>query len=836
MKIAKLNQQFAKAIEQGQYVRAEEYGTKALKFEETSLSVEERIKTLMLFGKLYTQTNKISKALTYYLQAENLCQSFNAEKHLVTVYSLLGYFYKKQNLTQKSVQYFRQAYKIQKKNNYQDNRYKIIAELANGYTVLEDYVQAQVFYEILIANYRKKRQKKQEIEVIEQLAVIATITENYTKAIGYQSLLLKHFQKQKNSVRVSEIYNDLGFLYQRKKDAPGALSYFNLSTEFTQQKITKLPQSNKITLLVNTGVAYTNIESFSKAKKYFRQALRMTEPQEIKQAEIYNYLGANYYLSGNNPQALNVVEKAIEIASSKKAWSILLISYDLLSRIYKAEENKKRARDYQNKYLEVEKKLEQEKQQLKRAASQNLKLMEQQEARIKRVLAEQRQLKELKDSQEKQKKDLELKNNLVKLQTKELALLKKAQELSLANAQRTQLEKVRQKQALLISQGKLREANLAKAKTQAALELERKEAEKKLQAKENQKQMALLTSQKKLQQQEITRQKERAKFAVGIIISVVCILGLVVFMLFITNRNRRKLKKQKAQIEEQNFEITSQNEELHQQQEEIMAQRDNIEKKNTQLNAQHHHIQQSIKAALTIQRAVLPTIKKVNDLLPEHFILYRPKDVVSGDFYWLVKVENRTTLAVVDCTGHGVPGAFMAVMGNSSLNSIVRDNKVKEPATILTLLNEEIEMLLSQKEKGYKNGMDMAIITWEEKQNQIEMVFAGAKRPLYLFAHNSNELQHIKGSRHSIGSISPVFTQNHLTLNKGDTIYLCSDGYCDQNNVNRKKFGSKRFEKLLSECQDQKMEKQKEVIDQALSDHMGEASQRDDVIVVGLRF
>jgi serine phosphatase RsbU (regulator of sigma subunit)/tetratricopeptide (TPR) repeat protein len=753
----------------------------------------------------------------------------------VTIYHQLGYFYKNQRLTSKSVQYFRQAYEIQQKNNYQAHKYQIIEELATGYAILENYEQAQFFYEKLIKHYQKTKQKQQEAEITEQLATIAAITKNYTQAIGYQSRLLRYYQKQNNTVKVSEIYNNLGFLYQRKKDESGALSYFNLSTEVIQQELPKLSQDNQVTLLVNSGVAYTNIESFSKAKKYFRQALRLTKAQKLKQAEIYNYLAANYYLSGNNAQALMALGEAIDIAAPQKAWSILLISYDLLARIYQAEENKKRARNYQKKYEEVAKKVAQERQQLAREVAQNNQSMERQEARIKKVLAEQRQLKELKDAQEKQKKDLALKNNLVELQTKELALLKKAQELSLANVQRTQLEKVRQEQALLISQGKLREANLAKAKTQTALELERKEAEKKLQAKENQKQMALLQSQKKIQQQEIKRQKERARFAIGIIVSVVCILGLALFTLFISNRNRRKLKKQKIQIETQNTEIVAQNEELFQQQEEIVSQRDNIEKQNKKLNTQNEHIQQSIKAALTIQKAILPTVDKLNSALPEHFVLYRPKDIVSGDFYWLLQEGNRTTLAVVDCTGHGVPGAFMAVMGNSSLNSIIRDNKVKEPATILTLLNTEIEALLSQKEKGYKNGMDMAIIAWEEKQGEVNMTFAGAKRPLYLFA-DGQDLQKIKGSRHSIGSSEPVFEQLNLTLKKGDTLYLCSDGYCDQNDARRKKFGSKRFEELLVTSQDQPMDKQKEIIEKALTDHMGEESQRDDVLVVGLRF
>jgi serine phosphatase RsbU (regulator of sigma subunit) len=452
------------------------------------------------------------------------------------------------------------------------------------------------------------------------------------------------------------------------------------------------------------------------------------------------------------------------------------------------------------------------------------------------VLAEKRQLKEMKDIQEKQRKDLALKNNLVALQQKELALLKKAKELNQANAQRILLDKVRQEQALLISKGKLREANLAKAKTLATLEVERKEAEKRLQEKENQKHVALLNKEKKLQQQQIKQQKEKARYAIGIVILVVSILGLVLALLFVSNKNRQKLKKQKVQIEEQNSEIISQNEELQQQQEEIVAQRDNIEEKNKLLGRQNHHIQQSIKAALTIQDAILPEDDKIAELVPDNFILYRPKDVVSGDFYWGEKLGNKHILAAVDCTGHGVPGAFMSMIGSNLLNRIVLEQKVSEPKDILSQLNQEIEKVLRQKEKGYKNGMDLAIIVWEKEGEKTKLTFGGAKRHMYCFKNGDNTIQKVNASRYSIGYANPVFEQKSFVFEQGDTLYLSSDGYVDQNNVKRKKFGSRRFEAMLSENQHLPMPEQKVVISRSLDEFMGGVEQRDDILVIGVKF
>ncbi|OJJ21593.1 hypothetical protein BKI52_13835 [marine bacterium AO1-C] len=837
VQIQRLNQQFAKAIEQKKYEQAASYGEQALATAKKHPNViPGKINTMVLFGKLCTCTNKVSEALSHYLEAEGLSQSFNFQLMLLDIYDGLGDLYQAQQLPKKAIQYFRQSYQIRQKKNYQRGLAHNLEQIAQNYFISEDYVKSALFYEKLLGFYRKKRQKEQQIRVTEQIALIHSFNEDYNKAVSHQLTLLNHYKKKKDIIKMSGVYNDLGFLYQRKRDVQTAISYFSLSSELIQQQRSTVQTATQTTLLINTGVAYTHIEAFNKARKYFKLALKNTQGQPLKQAEVYNYLASNHYLGGNNRQAITEVEKAINIAFPKKAWSILLVSYDLLSRIHQAETNKKKSLEYVAKYKRLKSQLQRDRQQKLNVVTRNLRLMERREAQIKNLLAEKRQLKELKDVQEKQKKDLALKNNLLELQNKELALLKKAKELDQSNAQRILLEKVRQEQALLISQGKLREANLEKIKTLTALELARKETEKKLQEKENQKKLALLEKEKKIQQQEIRQQKAKARYAIGIIILVVSILGLVLALLLITNKNRQRLKKQKALIEDQNAEIISQNEELYQQQEEITTQRDNIEEKNHLLNRQNQHIQQSIKAALTIQEAVLPDASKVSSLLPEHFVLYQSKDVVSGDFYWLEKMGDQIILAAIDCTGHGVPGAFMSVIGNSLLNSIVRERHILEPKEILSALNTEIEKVLKQKEKGYKNGMDLSLITWTTKDDHVDMKFAGAKRPIYHYKQEEDTLHKIQGSRYSIGFENPQFDQKTLVLDKGDTLYMSSDGFVDQNNAKRKKIGSKKFEQLLCDHQDLPMAAQKDLLEQTLNRHMQGVDQRDDILVIGLKF
>jgi len=835
LKVLQLHQQLETAIAQKQYTQAINLGKQALQLTNQHLFVQSKVKVLLSLGKLYTQTNKTSEALSYYLQAESFCQNYNNLTQLVKVHDQMGLFFMKYKLYKKALQYFRKSYQSRNKNRFPDNIVNV-ESIAFCHYILKDYNRAQLFYEKLLAMHRKQRNQQQVIQTLEQLALVASIGESYAPAIKYNLTLLKFYKKSGNIPKVSGIYNDLGFLYKRRNDLPTALSYFSLSSELLKKKKLTVPEKEKITLLVNTGVAYTNQESFNRARKYFQQAAQIAPDNSVKQAEIHNYAGSNYYLSGNNFQALKQVEQAIAIAQPRRAWGVLLTSYDLLARIYAQEGNNKKVREYKQKYRALYRQIQDEQKKTEQQASYNQALMNQQERRIKNLLAEQLQLQQLKDKQEKQQKDLALKNNLLKLQQQQLALYKKEKELDVANFQRAQLDKVRQQQALLISQGKLREAKLAQDKTLATLELERKNTEQKIKEAQNRQKLAKLESEKKIQQQKIEQQKLQERYAVGAIVLIGIILVLVTLGLINTRRNKRKLQKQNIKIEEQNGEIISQNEELHQQQEEIMAHQDAIEEKNSQLNRQNVKIHQSIKAAMNIQTSIAPDVAKMTHLLgEEHFILYRPKDIVSGDFYWLEKIQNRVYLAVVDCTGHGVPGAFMSLIGNNLLKQIVQLQRIKSPAEILNRLNREVEIVLKQKENGYQNGMDLALITWENKSNPVEITFSAAKRPFYYVSQGTDCLQKLKGDRYSIGFPNPEFTDQVIHLQKGDYIYLCTDGFVDQHNFKRKKIGSKNFEQLLFESHTLPLAEQKKSLETQLETHQGKMEQRDDILVVGLK-
>ncbi len=301
----------------------------------------------------------------------------------------------------------------------------------------------------------------------------------------------------------------------------------------------------------------------------------------------------------------------------------------------------------------------------------------------------------------------------------------------------------------------------------------------------------------------------------------------------------KKVKNRTLELEDKNQEIQAQNEELKQQHDEIEAQRDAINQQNKQLSERNHLISQSIRAAQAIQKAILPHQEKLNKLIPQHFIIYKPKDVVSGDFYWLNKVGDTIFIATIDCTGHGVPGAFMSLIGNTLLDKIIRVYKIFDPAKVLLNLHNEVFHTLRQNSDNNNYGMEMSLLSLKKKDGVYNISFCGAKHSLfYVPQGTSPSIVELKGDRRSIGGFQPQdisFNTQSIVLPVGTMIYTSSDGLKDQNNVQRKKFGSKQMNNLLVRIASLPLDIQKQEIEQVLDKHMVGTTQRDDILIIGIK-
>ncbi len=262
-----------------------------------------------------------------------------------------------------------------------------------------------------------------------------------------------------------------------------------------------------------------------------------------------------------------------------------------------------------------------------------------------------------------------------------------------------------------------------------------------------------------------------------------------------------------------------------------------VKERTVELHEKNKRITDSIRYAQTIQDAILPAKRILKKLFADHFVIYRPKDIVSGDFYWVTHVENYTFAAAVDCTGHGVPGAFMSMVGNTLLTDIVGVRRIFDPAIILQMLNEGVRAALHQKDSDNTDGMDVALCRIERQENWIEVTFAGAKRPLYYTSNG--EIEKLKGDNLSIGGVvrkkEYVFTNQKAILLAEDVIYLTSDGLIDQANPDKKKFGSTRFESLLKQFHARPFKEQKQMLSNQLDQHQLDAEQRDDITILALR-
>jgi serine phosphatase RsbU (regulator of sigma subunit) len=292
---------------------------------------------------------------------------------------------------------------------------------------------------------------------------------------------------------------------------------------------------------------------------------------------------------------------------------------------------------------------------------------------------------------------------------------------------------------------------------------------------------------------------------------------VVIFLLFVFNR-LRITRKQKGVIEQQKVEV-------EQQKEVVELAHDELEEKNQE-------IMDSIIYAKRIQSAILPPIKVVKEYLKESFILYKPKDVVAGDFYWLQHKNGKVLFAAADCTGHGVPGAMVSVVCNSGLNRSVREHGLTIPGEILDKTREIVVQEFKKSEEDVKDGMDIALCSIEGMKLQ----YAGAYNPLWII--RNGELIETKANKQPIGQFDnpEPYTTHSFDLEKGDAIYIFSDGYVDQFGGERgKKFKSKAFRELLLSIQDKNMEEQKKSIDETFETWIGDLEQIDDVCVIGVR-
>lgn len=335
---------------------------------------------------------------------------------------------------------------------------------------------------------------------------------------------------------------------------------------------------------------------------------------------------------------------------------------------------------------------------------------------------------------------------------------------------------------------------------------------------------------------KISDQESRIKTQLATLEKQKLILWFVLFALLLVSflgyymyRSYIIKKEANIKLEEKNRLISAQKDEIEKQRDEVAAQRD-------QISYQKKHITDSIMYAKRIQTALIPSLELFSDRL-EHFVLYKPLAIVSGDFYWVNSMGNKQLIIAADCTGHGVPGAFMSMLGVTLLNEIVNGKQVIMPDQIVEQLRQGVIKSLSQvaDEDSVKDGMDIAVCLLDFDRNKL--YFAGANNPLYLV--RNGELVHYRGDKMPVAIHYKMvpFTLHEIDLQKGDAFYIFSDGYADQfGGPRERKFMSAQLKETLLAMAGTPMLKQGERLNEIFEEWRGEASQVDDVTMIGVRY
>ncbi|MCS7005242.1 MAG: SpoIIE family protein phosphatase [Cytophagales bacterium] len=825
------------------------------------LEPKEKIKAYLLLGDIFRAKQQFSQSLNTYLQSAYLSENQKYYSLLAESYHKIGLLYLQRELHEKALENLQLAEK-KYLENYLQPPAEMYENLALVCSRLKKFTEAEDNYQKVLSLYAQQKNYEKQRFILRRLIILSNNSNNFEKAHSYTLQLKKLAEENQDKIEEAYCFNNLGYLSQKQGKQYEAGLFFEKAIHLLND-ITFYSRTKAI-ILNNAGITYTNQRQFENARRQYEKAreIFLQNKDMLSTAETDNYLAINAFYHKKMEDAISFAESAIKIAEPLEAYDILAASYKILSEIYSNEGSIDLYKYYQQKLIEVnQKQIELLSLQQKQQNTAQLEA-EKQESSFKLLIAntekQELALKQMILETEKQQQDLRLKEQ-------QLQLLQKEQELQKQLLSKQKLEKERAQQALLLAQQQLEAEKrnkeilaLQQQQEKQALQLREQEAIR----REQEKAIKLAQAQQKLQEIQIQEQK-KTQFYTRLVMALGTLLFLFVIYAYMRSQQRRKeltrlneeIKKQQIELQEKNAELLANEEELRQSYEELSAtketieqQRDELEKINRHITQQRDIIEQkninilsSINYASRIQKALLPSESYFRKFFNDAFIFYKPRDIVSGDFYWIDAKGNAITFAVADCTGHGVPGAFMSTIGIELLNNIILLRGVRQPDLILTTLNYSLTKLLYQQndEKTIRDGMDIAICHLELlSDSSYQLQFAGAKSPIVVFSNHQEIF--LKGDNKPIGGQQELelidYALHTLQLEKGDSIYMYTDGFQDAfGGPDNRKFMSKNFRKLLSDIHTQPFEEQKLILEHTLEDWIGTHQQIDDVCVVGVK-
>lgn len=801
-------------------------------------------KGLSNIGNALSDIGEYDKSLSYFNDASGFYVELSDSNGIANICLNIGRVLKMKGSFKEAKGYYHKALIIYEElENYHG--------MANCYNNIANVLSNEGNYTSSIEYYSKSLDISQKLDDESGKATtylnIGTVFSDQGRndsAIVYYLKSLKIHNKLGDKSGTSLCYINIGICYQFKGEYNNASENYFKALNIAEE----IGDKNKVSShLLNIGSVYMDQKEYDEALKYFERSLKIKEEIDDRYgiARCYSYIGDVYSVKNNPDQAISCYIRSLAINMEIGAKSGISRSYNDLGEIYMNIGNNRKALDYFYRALQLNQELDE----IHKIAKvcNNI-------ASIHLILADSLKANftmrkiHLDSALNYGKKAMELSEKM----NSPLQIYYAAQSLRQVYKEFGDYAKALDYAELFIT---IKDSIFSEDKTKALAEMGAKyKSEKKQLEIEN------LNKENDLKKAELVQSEEKRNrqlvmiysFVLGFII--ILVFSVILFRLFLQKKKANiLLAEQKEQIELQNSNLQQANEEINAQRDEIASQRDLVMDQKDRIEEQKNEIEDSIRYAKRIQNAVLPSDHSVQNILSNHFILFRPKDVVSGDFYWVSRSGNWTIAAVADCTGHGVPGAFMSMLGISFLNEIVRKNDFMNTGNILNDLRTSIIDALKQTgEAGtQKDGMDISIIAINS--GDCRAMWSGANNPLWIIRKPTGigpddrkdalcEIEEIKGDKMPVAVHERMdpFTSHNLGLNSGDRIYLFTDGYPDQfGGPKGKKYMHKSFKSLLLSLHNENLKEVSDSIEKELDNWMNgfgsKYEQVDDITVLGIQ-
>jgi tetratricopeptide (TPR) repeat protein/serine phosphatase RsbU (regulator of sigma subunit) len=801
---------------------------------------EQKIQPLLELADIYRNIN-LDTSLLYATQVLDLAKKFNdaentgqALKKIGLVYYYAGMVDSAMALFTRSMGYFKKSNNISEQANLLNNLGILISDKGDYNKALENYEFSKKLY--LSIN--------DSVGVSGVLGNIGSIYLNvasYEKALEYFQQANQMAKESGDEFTVMSSTNNIGMVYHYWGKYEEAIKYYQRSLDYSEEQNDRRTAAM---INMNIGIIYFDWGKYERALSFYKKSVKIqTDLNDLNNLiSTYNNIAIIYENLDSLDLALNYYKMALDISKEIENMKGVGVAYFNIATFYMAKEEYFRAREYYEKSLNV-----------RREIGDNLgvgtSLLS-----IGQSYFYQKQARKSISYYNKSLKILEPLGVLEKLIENYAALAEAYRDLGNYQKSVFYMERYSKTKDSLFTENTFKQIE----EIQTKYETEKKEKEIELLNKEN------LVKDLKVKEQHEAIQKQRiAIISFIVVFALIIVFSIIVYRLYnkIKNANEQlalqnaEINEQKEEIMAQNDEIFAKNEVLEQQNEEITSQRDEIEaqrdlviNQKAQIELILEELSQSIDYAKQIQTSILPEKSILDENNIESFTIFKPKDRVSGDFYWWASVEEYTVIAVSDCTGHGVPGAFMSFLGISFLREIVTKEYITHPGVILRKLRVDIIKTLAQtgEEGTHKDGMDMSILVINHKDNTVS--WAGANNPLWIVRAKRNEevndlaenIEEIKADKMPVGIYMRMdkFTNHEVNLETGDRIFMFSDGFPDQfGGPKGKKYKSRAFKRLIAKTSDLSIEEQGKHIEMELSEWMrwegNIYNQVDDITVFG---